>query len=417
MRKKIALYVKPGIPGFLSIVIISLIWTNAFGIDNETMWLTWKHDPDTSIVINWNTIAAESSYVDYGLTDSYGSTAEGVHDTTIHHVELTGLTANTTYHFRARGGSGQKQFPDRTHKTARAEGDTSSFKFVIYSDVQQVADSCMKAANGIGQEFQNNDVKFVFIPGDFAHPGAFDTTWFDLTFTWCDSFIWRVPILPIPGNHETDASWSGPAVYSDTALAKYREVFELPDNGSTDGREERYYSLNYQTIKMIALEKPGSTIDDDDWWDLSSEQGQWMQTELQNNDKLFTVVGFHEPIVGYGAYGYTENQDHDLIELWRDEGVDLIAQGHIHGYERCLYEDLTFTVSATGGAVFNKEPTYKQWTKAFRDSTVGYILAEVFPDSISFSWKYSDDGSTWEVYDQFGWLQGKRQGLAVSEQQ
>ncbi len=60
--------------------------------------------PTTSgFQVNWSTNLAASSAVDYGTTANYGSTTT-VNNTlvTSHQVAVTGLTAGTLYHFRAR---------------------------------------------------------------------------------------------------------------------------------------------------------------------------------------------------------------------------------------------------------------------------------------------------------------------------
>jgi parallel beta-helix repeat protein len=56
----------------------------------------------TSVVVTWTTDEAATSQVEYGLASSYGSTTTLDTDlVTSHSVNLTGLTAGTTYHYRA----------------------------------------------------------------------------------------------------------------------------------------------------------------------------------------------------------------------------------------------------------------------------------------------------------------------------
>jgi hypothetical protein len=56
---------------------------------------------NTSATITWTTDQASSSQVDYGTTSAYGSSS-ALSQTlvTSHSVQLSGLTANTTYHYR-----------------------------------------------------------------------------------------------------------------------------------------------------------------------------------------------------------------------------------------------------------------------------------------------------------------------------
>ena len=59
-----------------------------------------------SATITWNTNVATTSNVEYGLDTSYGSTApmsaDTTADSTIHIVVLSGLSPNTTYHYRVK---------------------------------------------------------------------------------------------------------------------------------------------------------------------------------------------------------------------------------------------------------------------------------------------------------------------------
>jgi hypothetical protein len=55
----------------------------------------------TSVTITWTTDIASDSQVEYGLTTAYGSMS--ALDSTLvtsHSINLTGLTAGTTYHYR-----------------------------------------------------------------------------------------------------------------------------------------------------------------------------------------------------------------------------------------------------------------------------------------------------------------------------
>ena len=53
----------------------------------------------TSATISWNTDENASSAVSYGLTNAYGSNLDDTSSVTSHSVTLSGLSANTTYHF------------------------------------------------------------------------------------------------------------------------------------------------------------------------------------------------------------------------------------------------------------------------------------------------------------------------------
>ncbi|MCK8114047.1 cytochrome c3 family protein [Anaerosoma tenue] len=67
---------------------------------------TFTKVSDTSIKVEWTTAGNTSSWVDYGTTTAYGSSAGTGTRTTSHSVTVTGLTAGT-WHFRVRSTSPQ----------------------------------------------------------------------------------------------------------------------------------------------------------------------------------------------------------------------------------------------------------------------------------------------------------------------
>ena len=80
----------------------------------------------TAACIRFNTDEATSYRVDYGVTDSYGSSAAQTLRDTSHSVDLQGLTLNTQYHYRITvtdAAGNQTQSEDRVF-TTKAEMDT-----------------------------------------------------------------------------------------------------------------------------------------------------------------------------------------------------------------------------------------------------------------------------------------------------
>src|SRR5690606_18332666 len=69
--------------------------------------------------VAWNTNLPSSSIVEYGTTGALGSTAYGQNNVTAHSVLLTGLSKNTTYHYRVKSidGDNQEAVSDGTFTT------------------------------------------------------------------------------------------------------------------------------------------------------------------------------------------------------------------------------------------------------------------------------------------------------------
>jgi Purple acid Phosphatase, N-terminal domain len=89
---------------------------------------------DTGATISWNTDEAATSVVHYGLTTSYGSTQSVGGYATSHSVPLTGLTAQTLYHYKvvsADSSSNSSESGDFTFTTDAPSLDPEIYVFDI----------------------------------------------------------------------------------------------------------------------------------------------------------------------------------------------------------------------------------------------------------------------------------------------
>jgi hypothetical protein len=97
----------------------------------------------TTAIIEWQTDEPSNSLVDYGLTASYGSQARLADYVTNHSVTLTGLTADTNYHFRVgstdAAGNGPTYSNDCTFKTKT--GDDQAPQITSPPTVTNITDS------------------------------------------------------------------------------------------------------------------------------------------------------------------------------------------------------------------------------------------------------------------------------------
>ncbi|HVU06255.1 MAG TPA: peptidoglycan-binding protein [Candidatus Paceibacterota bacterium] len=71
----------------------------------------------TTATITWTTDKVASSTVRYGASSSYGSASSSSAYVTSHSVTLTGLTANTAYHFRVESGDPDNNYATSSDKT------------------------------------------------------------------------------------------------------------------------------------------------------------------------------------------------------------------------------------------------------------------------------------------------------------
>ncbi|HPF95305.1 MAG TPA: hypothetical protein PLR08_02015 [bacterium] len=110
---------------------------------------------DSTAAITWNTNIAADSKVDYGISDAYGFVVvRGTLDT-VHQLDLSGLTPNTTYHFRV------------TSETGLSSAATGDFVFQTLVDTNPPANPQNFVAVG---DFLQNTLQWVNPNvGDFSH--------------------------------------------------------------------------------------------------------------------------------------------------------------------------------------------------------------------------------------------------------
>lgn len=96
---------------------------------------------DTSLKITWTTDENATTTVEYGKTDSYGSTATGNSNVTSHSVTIDSLSSNTTYHYivKSSDSSGNAAASgDYTFTTAKAGTNTTTTTTVTSTTTKTV---------------------------------------------------------------------------------------------------------------------------------------------------------------------------------------------------------------------------------------------------------------------------------------
>ncbi|HKY43050.1 MAG TPA: IPT/TIG domain-containing protein [Pyrinomonadaceae bacterium] len=109
---------------------------------------------NTSALINFTTSAASRAFIEYGTTTSYGSSTidDPVRFYTEHAIQLTGLSANTTYHYRVNANSnGITQSADQTFTTASSGATCTALPVQVDSrmpDMTGAVEKTVKASGG-----------------------------------------------------------------------------------------------------------------------------------------------------------------------------------------------------------------------------------------------------------------------------
>jgi len=191
----------------------------------------------------------------------------------------------------------------------------------------------------IEQLLATDHLAAVFILGDLAYPNgsAVDFQSFYAP-AWGRPEILRIS-HPVPGNHE----------YATGSAKDYFEYFN--GAGKTSGlagpRDEGYYSFDLGSWHVIGL----NTSDQCQFVSCSqtSAQHDWLVADLAAHPALCTLAFWHHP--RYQA-GTSTGELEAAAPLWNAlylAGVDVVLNGHEHGYQQLSPLDDTGQLDLGGG--------------------------------------------------------------------
>lgn len=365
--------------------------------------LTWSGDPATTQSVTWRTddsvtapvaqlaLADHGPYIDTKATTQPGRTEKVASDLGwtlgYHTVTFQNLLPKTQYVYRVGDGTNWSEWFHFTTAAPKFE----PFSFIYLGDAQNGIKTLWSRVFRRSYA-EDTKAKFFLYAGDLINRANSEAEWGELYDGpgWVNA---STPTIPVSGNHEHTKGPNGEQVISD----HWRPQFELPQNG-IPGLEESNYFLDYQGVRIIAL---NSTV-------RQKDQTPWLEDKLKNNPNRWTVVCFHHPI--YSAAARRDNPE--LRALWKPlfdkYRVDLVLQGHDHTYARNDFNSVKSTVAnkeSDGGTMYvvsvsgskmydlNKQP----WMVRAAEDTQLY-------QNLKVSWNevvYEARTATGELYDKF----------------
>lgn len=324
-------------------------------------YLTWKNSPTNSIVVSWwNPDATGDSAVDYGTTISYGSSATDATVVAYHHVSITGLTPNTTYHYRIRSNDGTIG-SDNTFTTA--DVNQTSFSFAVYGDprgVQPPTDSTIYHTRHkqLCDWMATQNISFALETGDIVWAGGLTDGnclgFYKEYFKAEQNLSKTKPIMTTPGNHELQPNGLGDSGYP------YFSIYNTstyPNNGPV-GVNGRCYSFDYGNAHFISISSFQVSM---------ATEATWLDADLAaaraNPNIKWIFVWMHEPLYTNSGHPGSANELTYWGPLFDKYNVDIVFAGHNHVYERYHSikagqvvpdgEGPTYVTNGIGGAEFN----------------------------------------------------------------
>lgn len=309
----------------------------------ERVMLGWIGDPAHTQAITWRTEKlAQTPQIEFALASadpSFIKSAASVpaksgsldlgngKTVATYRANIEGLKPNTHYLYRAGDGINWNEW----NGFHTANDQPTKFRFLYVGDAQN--DIRSRWSRLIESAYSKAPKSaFIINGGDLVAEGYRDDLWGE----WYDSMGFiaaNIPLLSVPGNHETEKPKGEPKSLSLPAI--WAQQFSYPQNGPGLPDNESFY-LDYQGVRFISLnvnmmeyQKDFETVRP-----MAEKEAAWLERVLKENPNHWTVLFQHQ-----GMYSMASNRNYVemrevLLPLYDKYGVDLVLQGHDHLYAR-----------------------------------------------------------------------------------
>ena len=259
------------------------------------------------------------------------------------------LDVNSTYIYRICDTGAEKKYgkyigtEEVTLKNKNPKAN--SFTFIHVSDTQRGPIQFGSILSSV-----KSKADFLLHTGDLVQNPQ-EQDWIDMLDTNF-AHLSVIPMMPVSGNHEINAGFKN----NDT----FRHFNnKIPSQSPIDSGY--FYSFIYGNVKFIML-----NTNDVKSNKLTTQQYDWLVSELKSNACKWTIVALHNPLYGVGEWGTKNNTvalalQEQLKSIFAQYGVDLVLQGHDHTISRSFPIDgegnpKTETVEKINGVDYSVNP-------------------------------------------------------------
>ena len=251
----------------------------------------------------------------------------------MHSYILKGLLPGTKYYYKITGNNINTEI----YSFKCAPGCmTDQIIFYAYGDTRSNPSAHNQVCGEVLDEIESYPTSQTFImhAGDWVNRGNCETDWdqqyFNQSYYYSEKMKALLPVMGVRGNHELNYCEQGSQ--TDHLFRKYWPYDET----------KYYYTYCYGPVQIFAL-------DQYEEWSANSPQLMWFENELQNCDKPWKVVTFHEP--GFTPASQVNQLVVNAIQpLCEEYGVQLVIAGHKHYYAHCENNQVHHLTLGGGGA-------------------------------------------------------------------
>ncbi len=295
-----------------------------------TLFLTWQHDPTTTMTVQWVGTQGETSdtRISYAATkDGQWQTQETtpkpypLSDFKVFRAELTGLAPGTDYWFKIG-----KQSPTYRFRTMPTKA-TDAITFVTGGD-------CGVNAHAISNNIQaaRQDPMFAVIGGDLAYDNGKSV---ETSLAWLKNYskymVGRdgrlIPMLACIGNHEVDGGYGKKRDKAPFFYALFDGLF--PQTG--------YAALDFGDYLSLVL------LDTNHTSPINGDQADWLEKTLKDRKEMPHVMAvnhvpaypsFRRAEAADGKEGTGEGNRRYWVPLFEKYRVPVVLEHHDHTFKR-----------------------------------------------------------------------------------
>jgi hypothetical protein len=375
--------------------------------------LNLTEDARTSMAVTWRTdTSVAHGYVEFALATHGPQFLEDVTRINAHtemltvHNEnepeisahyhsaiLTGLEPDTRYVYRVGDDVNWSEWYQ--FDTAGEEGEP--FSFIYFGDAQNDLKSMWsRVVREAAATAPRAD--FMLHAGDLVNRHDADQEWGQ--WFYAGGFLHaQTPSVMTPGNHEYNRQ--------SELSPQWRPGFTLPRNGPVglSSVSETTYYVDYQDLRLISIDADHSL----DFPEVADATAAWLDQILTDNPKRWTAIFLHYPFFSTKPNRDLQEQRDAYFPVLARHDVDIILQGHDHGYGRGQVENLgsgainfdtdtgtMFVVSVSGPKMYDVDEL--PWADRVAEGVQLFQHIRIDGDTLSYE-AYTATGALYDAFD------------------
>ncbi|MFW9793857.1 MAG: kelch repeat-containing protein [Candidatus Thorarchaeota archaeon] len=347
-------------------------WTSSF---NDTWAYRYQINPspapdnleisvsDRDLVLTWEAPIAhpETPILGYNVhrrteSQDYNLLAELVNALT--YTDTT-ITAGIRYYYLVRAvtsvGEGDESDVVSGFVESVEPFDDDTWTFIAYGDTRDNADAAVSAMHDIIiTQYLEFDPEMILHTGDLVREGGEPWQWPLFNESISPIYDWDpdMKFYSAVGNHERYIFEGSPP---DPDYSNYLNYVNFSDVVEESvGETELYYSFDWQGIHFVILDTVHEWNFDENNYTCPEDQMDWLLYDFANNALEFIIVTFHYPMYSVMPdnpdwWAQATNLRETFNQLFIDNGVDIVFNGHAHHYYRTQRDGILYVVTGGGG--------------------------------------------------------------------